>query len=102
MATATAVATRAVADFETMKKVAVMFTRREHGVLSDVCRKYTQRDIVGEDANCLIQFDEMLAEISQQLEECSIDECPTIATSVHYTETTACKHLGIGGGICLR
>ena len=28
-------------DFETMKKVAVMFTRREHGVLSDVCRKYT-------------------------------------------------------------
>ena len=38
-------------DFETMKKVAVMFTRREHGVLSDVCRKYTQRDIVGEDAN---------------------------------------------------
>ena len=59
-----------------MKKVAVVFTRREHGVLSDVCRKYTQRDIVGEDANCLIQFDEMLAEISQQLEECSIDECP--------------------------
>ena len=28
----------------------------------------------------------MLAEISQQLEECSIDECPTIATSVHYVE----------------
>ena len=81
-------------DFETMKKVAVMFTRREHGVLSDVCRKYTQRDIVGEDANCLIQFDEMLAEISQQLEECSIDECPTIATSVHYVETysTFCAH----------
>ena len=81
-------------DFETMKKVAVMFTRREHGVLSDVCRKYTQRDIVGEDANCLIQFDEMLAEISQQLEECSIDECPTIATSVHYVEiySTFCAH----------
>ena len=81
-------------DFETMKKVAVMFTRREHGVLSDVCRKYTQRDIVGEDANCLIQFDEMLAEISQQLEECSIDECPTIATGVHYVEiySTFCAH----------
>ena len=40
-------------DFETMKKVAVMFTRREHGVLSNVCRKYTQRDIVGR--CCLIQ-----------------------------------------------
>ena len=36
----------------------------------------------------------MLAEISQQLEECSIDECPTIATSVHYVEiySTFCAH----------
>ena len=49
-------------DFETMKKVAIMFTRREHGVLSDVCRKYTQRDIVGEGANCLILFDEILVD----------------------------------------
>ena len=81
-------------DFETMKKIAVMFTRREHGVLSDVCRKYTTRDIVGEDANCLIQLDEMLAEVAQQLEECSIDECPPIATGVHYVEvySTFCTH----------
>ena len=74
-------------DFETtsMKKVTVMFTRREHGVvLSDVCRKYTSRDIVGEDTNCLVQFDEMLAEIAQQLEESSIVECPIITTGVHY------------------
>ena len=37
--------------------------------------------------------DEMLAEISQQLEECSIDECHTIATSVHYVEiySTFCR-----------
>ena len=78
-------------DFETtsMKKVTVMFTRREHGVLSDVCRKYTSRDIVGEDTNCLVQFDEMLAEITQQLEESSIDECPIITTRVHYVEVYA-------------
>ena len=63
-------------------------------VLSDVCRKYTQRDIVGEDSNCLIQFDEMLAEITQQLEESSIDECPIIVTGAHYVEvySTFCAH----------